>query len=266
MLKAKESPFKAMVMYLRMYLDPKVTSEEFSNTFKDIFKVDGIEMKASNTLILCKIKQTPTNEQLCDIFKKLSNTKMFNNENIFNILEYLTNFVKILKMSFYELTIGEFSEMIENQKEESKKNAIGCPFGCPGCGKLCERELHPNDGKCQIKTGHQICSMGGRMQYDDSEHTAVLEMCDDHKDDHMFTVGGVRMNWRQFKEKSGSRWDWNLPTEENYVSLQRHNRDKMIKIWNKFGEAILQYYRTKGRSDIKYVPYTSVDDVYDSNS
>ena len=262
LLKAKESPFKAMVMYLRMYLDPKVTSEEFSNTFKGIFKVDDIEMKTSNTFILCKIKQTPTHELYCDIFKKLSNTKMFNNENIFNIIEYITNYVEILNKSCYELTIGEFSEMIDNQKQESEKNAIGCPFKCPGCGKLCERKLHPNDGKCQIKTGHQICSMGGRICYDNSESTAVLKMCDDYKDDYPITLKGVRKNWGQFREIRGSTWDWSLPTEEIYVSLQRYNREKMMKIWNKFGEAILQCYNI----NIKYVPYTFVDDVYKSNS
>ena len=263
MLKAKESPFKAMVMYLRMYLDPKVTSDKFNNTFRGIFKVDGIEMKASNTFILCKIKQTPTRELYCDIFKKLSNTKMFNSENIFNILEYLTNFVEILNKSFYELTKSELSEMIENIQQESEKNAIGCPFDCPGCGKLCERELHTNDGKCRIKTGHQICSMGGMRCY--GSHIAVLKMCNDYKDDSQFIVEEVEMSWGQFKEKSGSTWDWNLPTEQEYLSLQRHNRDKMIKIWNKFGEAILQYHRNNGR-EIKYIPYTSVDDVYKSKS
>ena len=262
LLKAKESPFKAMVMYLQMYLDPKVTSEEFNNTFRDTFKVDGIDMKTSKSYILCKKTETPIHNLHSDIFKKLSNTNMFNNENIFNILEYLTNFVEILDMYFYELTISEFSEMIENIQQEFEKNAIGCPFKCPGCGKLCERELHPNDGKCQIKTGHQICSMGGSIRYDDSEHTAVLKMCDDYKDDYPFVLDEVKTNWGQFREKCGSTWDWNLPTEEKYVSLQRHNRDKMIKIWNKFGEAILQCYG----SDIKYVPYTSVDDVYKSDS
>ena len=263
MLKARESPFKAMVMYLRMYLDPKVTSEEFNHTFKGIFKVDGIEMKASKSYILCEKTMYKFHS---DIFKKLSNTKMFNNENIFNILDYLTNFVEILSKVVYDLTRNEFIEMIEDQKQEFEKNAIGCPFGCPGCGKLCERELHPNDGKCQIKTGHQICSMGGSIRYDDSEHTAVLKMCDDYKDDYPFVLDEVKTNWGQFREKCGSRWDWNLPTEEKYISLQRHNRDKMIEIWNKFGEAILQYYRDKGISDIKYVPYTSVDDVYKSKS
>ena len=264
MLKARESPFKATVMYLRMYLDPKVTSEKFNNTFKDIFKVDGIEVKASNSFILCGKAKVPTNELYCDIFQKLDKTNMFNKENIFNIIEYLTNFSKILETS-YELTEGTFSEMIKEQKQESEKNAIGCPFGCPGCGKLCERELHPNDGKCQIKTGHQICSMGGSICMNDSENTAVLKMCDDYKDDSPFVLDGVHSNWRRFREKCGSTWDWSLPTDENYVALQRHNREKMMKIWNKFGEAILQYYRNKG-SDIKYVPYTSFRNVYNSNS
>ena len=265
LLKMKESPFKAMVMYLRMYLDPNVTSEKFNHMITHNFHVDGIEMKVSNTFILCEKPKVPTHRVYMDIFKKLRNTKMFNDENIFNIVRYLTNFSNILGQSAYNLTRVEFTGMIENQKQESEKNAIGCPFECPGCGKLCERELHPNDGKCQIKTGHQICSMGGSLRYNDSEHTAVLKMCDDHKDEYPFILEGVRTNWREFREKCGSTWNWSLPEDEEYVSLQQHNREKMMKIWNKFGEAILQYYSTKGR-DIKYVPYTSVDDVYESDS
>ena len=190
MLKAKECPFKAMVMYLRMYLDPKVSSKEFNNTFKRNFKVDGIETKISNTFILCEKPKAPTHKVHRYIFKKLNNTKMFNNENIFNIIEYLNNFYKILDESIHDLTRVEFREMIENIRQESEKNAIGCPFECPGCGKLCERELHPNDGKCQIKTGHQICSMGGSIRYHDSEHTAVLKMCDDYTDDQPIILQG----------------------------------------------------------------------------
>ena len=105
--------------------------------------------------------------------------------------------------------------------------------------------------------------MGGMRCY--GSHIAVLKMCNDYKDDSQFIVEEVEMSWGQFKEKSGSTWDWNLPTEQEYLSLQRHNRDKMIKIWNKFGEAILQYHRNNGR-EIKYIPYTSVDDVYKSKS
>ena len=263
--KAIESPFKAMVMYLRMYLDPKVTSEEFNCTFKQIMKVDGIEIKTSDTFILCEKPKNPTRKLHNCIFQKLSNTKMFNNENIFNIFEYLTNFVEILRKYVYYFTRNEFADMIENIHQEFEKNAIGCPFSCPGCGKLCERELHPNNGKCRIKTGHQICSMSGNICYDDSENTAVLKMCDDYTDDDPFKLDGVDTNWGQFRELRGSKWDWTLPTDESYVSLQRHNREKMMKIWNKFGEAVLQYYRNTG-TDIKYVPYTSVDDVYKSIS
>ena len=77
-------------------------------------------------------------------------------------------------------------------------------------------------------------------------------------------LGDVEITWGQFREKCGSKWNWSQPEDEKYVTLQRHNREKMMKMWNKFGEAILQHYRDNG-NDIKYVPYTSVDDVYNSN-
>ena len=261
MLKAREIPFKAMVMYLRMYLDPKVAPEEFNNTFHNIFEVDGIQVKVSDTFVLCEKSVTSTPVLDESIFKKLNNTKMFNDENIFNISEYLNVFLRELQDYKYHLTEIEFSELVKLTKEEFEKNAIGCPSRCPSCGKLCERELHPNDGKCQIKTGHQICSMGGKVWHDDLEQTAVLFMCDDYKDNTRVILPGQNMDWGQFKEKCGNNWEWSPPIEEKYVTLQRHNREKMMLIWNKFGNGILQYYRNKG-TNIKYVPYTSFDDVY----
>ena len=107
---------------------------------------------------------------------------------------------------------------------------------------------------------HQICSMGGKVWHHDSEQTAVLFMCDDYRNDTRVAIPGYNMNWGQFKEKCGFKWDWTVPTEEKYVTLQRNNRKKVMQIWNTFGEAILQYYRHKG-ANIKYVPYTSFSDV-----
>ena len=262
LIKGRESPFKAMLMYLRMYLDPKVSQEEFNTFFTGIFLVDGVQIKTSDTYILCEKLNDPTNILVEDIFKKLSNTKMFNSENIFNIHEYVTNFLSVLTEYNYELTKAQFAEIIEPIKEIYEKNVIGCPSQCPSCGKLCERELHPNDGNCQIKTGHQICSMGGKVWNSDEERTAVLFMCDDYKDSTRVLIPGQTMNWGEFKEKCGNEWDWTLPTDEKYLAKQRSNREKMIIIWNKFGKAILKYYLDKYKIKIKYIPYTSVDDVY----
>ena len=261
----REIPFKAMVVYLRMYLDPKVTPSQFKHMVSDTFEVNGIKVKPSDTPILCEkpfILESILHEE---IFKRLNNTKMFNNENIFNLSNYLTRFMYVLRDYEFNLTKLEFKELIKPMKEECEKGAIGCPSQCPSCGKLCERALHPNDGKCQIKTGHQICSMGGKVWHNDSEQTAVLLMCDDYRDDTQVVLPGHNMTWGQFKEKCGFKWDWTSPKGEKYVTLQRHNREKMTQIWNKFGEAILLYYRCKG-VNIKYVPYTSVDDVYNSHS
>ena len=260
----REIPFKAMVVYLRMYFDPEVTPSQFTNMFKNTFEVNGIKVKPSDRPILCEkplILDFIVHEE---IFKRLNNTKMFNNENIFNISDYVIRFVYVLRDYEFNLTKLEFKALIKPMKEECEKGVIGCPSQCPSCGKLCERELHPNDGKCRIKTGHQICSMGGKVWHNDSERTAVLFMCDDYQDNTRVALPGCYTKWGKFKEKCGFAWDLTLPTEEKYAILQRYNREKMMKIWNKFGEAILQYYGHKG-THIKYVPCTSMDHVYNND-
>ena len=257
LIKAKEIPFKSVVLYLRMYLDPRVSPEEFNNFFTNNFSIDGVRVKASDTYVLCDKPMNPAYILDTDTFKRLENTEMFNSENIFNIYEYLTIFISVLQGFKYNLTLGEFREMIKQIKENFKKNALGCPSQCPSCGKLCERELHPNDGKCQIKTGHQICSMGGKVWNNDEKRTAVLFMCDSYKDDTRVCLPGQNINWGKFKIQCGKDWDWNLPDEEKYAVLQQENQEKMRNIWNKFGKGILNYYSTR---DIK-ITYVRYDDL-----
>ena len=259
-VKTKESPFKAAVVYLRMYLDPQVSAKEFNNFFENAFEIDDVAIKKTDTYELC---DKPTNSEHVldeDFFKRLEHTKMFNSENIFNIYEYIKKFHSVLHTHEYQLTFDEFREMAQHIKEEFEKDTLGCPSQCPSCGKLCERELHPNDGKCQIKTGHQICSMGGRVWNNDEKRTAVLYMCEDYKDDTTVNLKlGENMNWRRFKGIC-NYWDWSLPEDEKYVALQLDNRENMRKIWNKFGKGILNYY-SKTSDKITYVPYTSFEAV-----
>ena len=261
MVEARESPFKAVVIYLRKYFDPKVTPEEFRNFFKHSFVVDGVQIKTSDTYVLCDKPMYPTFALSEDIFKKLENTKMFDSENIFSIFEYITKFLSVLETYEYHLTRDDFGEMVQHIEEEFEKNALGCPSQCPSCGKLCERELH-NDGNCQIKTGHQICSMGGKVWNDDVKKTAVLFMCDDYNDDTKVNFkSGDSVKWGKFKEMCGNKWDWTIPTDDKYITLQLNNREKMKNIWNKFGKGILNYYSKTSESMITYVPYTSFEDV-----
>ena len=51
-----ESPFKAMLTYLRKYLDPTVSSQEFEDFFSKTegFSEDGVKIKLSDTYILCE--------------------------------------------------------------------------------------------------------------------------------------------------------------------------------------------------------------------
>ena len=257
---AKESPFKAMTKYLEMYLDPKITPAQFSNFFEGTFEIDEIPMKKSDTFILCNKRDKPTLTE--DTYKKLNYTNMFNTENIFNIHEYITMFIHVLSDYKYEFSKFQFTEHIKPAKGDYEKNAIGCPAQCPSCGKLCEREIHPNDGKCQIMTGHQISSMGGKVWNNDTEKTAVLFMCDDYKDDTKVNLSGKSLNWGDFKVKCGGEWIWDLPTESEYRTLQKNNREKMKNIWDKFGQAILKYHFDAKGTNIKYIRYTSTDEVY----
>ena len=258
-----ESPFKAMLTYLRKYLDPTVSSQEFEDFFSKTegFSEDGVKIKLSDTYILCEKQIDPINVLDEDTFKKLSNTKMFHSENIFNIHEYTTNYLSVLTEYEYNLEKNKFAEMIKPIKEEYEKDVIGCPSQCPSCGKLCERKLHQNEGNCQIKTGHQICSMGGNVWNSDKDRTAVLFMCDDYTDKTRVLIPGQRMNWGEFKEKCGNEWDWTLPKDDKFLAKQRSNREKMRNIWNKFGRGILKYYLDTFGKEIKYIPY-SVDEVY----
>ena len=257
----KEGPFKAMVTYLKMYLDPNVNPAHFQNFFSDIFKIEGKKIQKSDTYILCDKPSIPRLDE--DTFRKLENTKMFSNENIYNIYEYATAFLQVLGSSRYTISPEEFANMVQNIKDDYKKEVLGCPSQCPSCGKLCEKKIHPRNERCHIKTGHQICSMGGKVWNNDLKRTAVLFMCDDYKDYTKVTLQGRTTTWGQFKEKLATEWEWKLPREEKYATLQAHNQDKMIRIWNKFGRAILKYYADEEDGPaITYIPYTSFDEVY----
>ena len=256
----KELPFKAMNTYLKNYFDPTITPESFSQHFFNIFEVNGHKFRVSDTYSLCCKPTEPILDE--DTFKKLENTKMFNTtELIFNIYEYIKQFKLTLKHYRVELKHKEFKEMVAALKSEFEKDVVGCPSQCPSCGKFCEREIHPNQGKCQIKTGHQISSMGGKVWGIDKDKTAVLFMCDDYKDHtQVFLPCGV-MEWGEFKDKCGNEWNWILPNDEKYRTKQQFNQKTMIDVWNKFGRGILNYYYKTEKTQITYVPYTSYEEV-----
>ena len=84
--------------------------------------------------------------------------------------------------------------MITSLKSDFETNMIGCPSLCPSRGKFCEREIHTNEGKCQIRTGHQISSMGGKVWNVDKDNTAVLFMCDVYQEQTQI----FSPNWGEF--------------------------------------------------------------------
>ena len=220
----KESLLKSAVIYLQMYLDPSVTQEQLQTFFNDFFQVDGIKMKKQKNGCLCVKPKNPDLILDNQTFKKLTNTKMFNSVHIFNIHQYINEFKFVLESYHFELSRAKLEEIIEPLREECSSLIINCPSQCPSCGKLCERELHPHGGRCQIRTGHQMCSMGGKVWENDEENTAILLMCDDYKDDTKVQVPGHKMNWGKFKEKTGNEWDWTLPSDREYRMLQKNHR------------------------------------------
>ena len=127
--------------------------------------------------------------------------------------------------------------MVDDSKEVYMQQAIGCLHQCPSCGKYCDKE-DGHGGKCQITTGHQICSMGGKVWRNKEEDmAAVLITCDDYKEATKIEIPGRKLRWEEFKDEICG-WDWDLTKDENYRIMRKSNREKLQKIWNKFGRGI----------------------------
>ena len=261
----REIPCRALMLYLEMYFDPAVTPENLNAFFDGTFNINDVEMMKMKDWVLCEKPKDPNLVLDKEVSKKLQNTKIFNKEKIFNISVYLKKFLSTLNCYEFELLKSEFEnlECVKKFKDDHEASVLSCPEQCPSCGKPCDRELHPHSGKCQIKTGHLICSMGGKVWQNDEDKTAVLLSCDDYKDSTEVKIPGKRMKWGEFKDETGNEWDWSLPADEDYKVLQLENREKMKNIWNIFGKGILNYHAEKGKI-IKYIPYTSFEDVLKS--
>ena len=259
----RDIPCRALVLYLEMYFDPAVTPQDLKTFFDGTFDINGTQMVKMEDSILCGKPENPALVLDKEVFKKLHNSKIFNKEKIFNIMVYLKEFLSTLDCFEFELLKTEFEELecVRKFKDDHEALVLSCPEQCPSCGKLCDRELHPHSGKCQIKTGHLICSMGGKVWQNDGNKTAVLLSCDDYKDTTTeVKIPGKRMKWGEFKEETSEEWDWSLPTDKDYKVLQLENREKMKNIWNIFGRGILNYH-ARGGTKINYIPYTSLENV-----
>ena len=263
--KTRVIPLKAMVLFLKMYLDARVSREDFNQFFNNVFEIDDVKVrKHPQTYVL--FEKPNSQEHILDeeTFKKLSNTNMFvSTETIFNISIYLTQFLTTLKAFKFSVNEGEYENLLKASKEKFEANVINCPHQCPSCGKFCEKELHPNGARCQIMTGHQLCSMGGNAWNTNKDRTAVLLMCEDYKDYSPVLIPGQNMTWGEFKDKFSNVWDWDLPTDPKYIDLQKENHETIKEIWKIFGKEILAYYRNRG-THISYIPYTSPEEIYES--
>ena len=258
----KECLLKSPVIYLQKYLDPDVPQKQLQTFLNSSFKIDGIKMKKKkDDSILCDKPKDPCLILDNGTFKKLTNTRMFSSEQIFNIHQYIEEFISTLQKYQFELSRAKLEEIIEPLREEYSSLVINCPSHCPSCGKLCDRELHPYGGRCQIRTGHQICSMGGKVWKNDEERTAILFMCDDYEEYTQVQMSGQKMNWKKFKEVTANEWDWAPPNDREYIMLLENNREKMKKIWDKFGRGILNYHAAKG-VNIKYITYSASEEGF----
>ena len=256
----KESPLRAMTLYLNMSLDPNVTPEKFKNFFENTFVVDGIKMiKKTKTWKMCEKSNDPDLILSKETFKKLTDTKMILSDNIFNIISYTKQFLSSLNGYEYELTKTEYQVIVEETKEKYIQQAIGCLKQCPSCGKFCQREENDHAGKCQIITGHQICSMGGAVWKSKDTTMAVLITCDDYKEVTKIEIPGRKLKWEEFKNESIG-WNWEITKDKDYLILQENNRKKLQKMWNRFGRGILNRYSEKG-INIDYIPYTTHESV-----
>ena len=263
--KAKYAPFKAMVFFLEQYLNPNLSSDEFKTIFDTAFEVNGVKMKKHHqSYVLFEKPHDPALRLSEEMFNRLTESNMFENtETIFNIKVYVQEYLRMLNCYEYRVTEAEYEQILKDTKERFEADVINCPRQCPSCGKFCEREMHPHGGKCQIMTGHQICSMGGNVWNTDEDRTAILLMCEDYNDHSPVLTPGQNMKWWEFKEKCGDQWDWSLPTDEEYVTLQKENRNRTKLIWTKFGRIILKYYANRG-TPITYIPYTCPEEIYRS--
>ena len=251
--RANASLLKSAVIYLQKYLDPEVSYENVEKFLTLPFKVEDLNMKNRNDSCLClKPMHISLNKKT---FIKLKNTSMFNCAQIFNIHQYVREFLSTIDSYKFELSRSRLEDIIKPLKDEYASLVINCPSQCPSCGKFCEQEIHPHSGRCQIRTGHQICSMGGKVWMNDTERTAVLHMCDDYTDYSRIQIPGQQMTWGKFKEKTIKEWDWSVPNDSEYRALQNQNREKMVKIWDLFGREILNYHAAYG-VNIQYIPYS----------
>ena len=259
-LMKKKCILKLYVVYLQMYLDPSVTQECFRDFFIDTFTIDNIKMKNKSKRLLLDKPIDPSIILDSETFKRLTNTQIFKSEQIYNVYDYIKEFLSTINSYNFNLSRCEFEAMIEPFRVNFEAKVINCPSECPSCGKLCERELHPHSGKCRIKTGHQLCSMGGKVWKNDGDKTAILLLCDDYNDHTKVQMRNSEVTWAKFKEQTENVWDWSLPNDGEYCTFQQDNRKKMKKIWKKFGRGILNYHASRG-TILRYIPYSKYKNV-----
>jgi len=218
-----EAPFKCLGLFLN--------KENFQT-----FKINGFLFEANLPLVWnVHIDQDEIQQE---IFKSLSNESY----QTFNLDCFLYHFI---------LQLEQFSERIKNiaferlelalQKNEMKLLAIGCTQTCPVCGRICDA-CHGSNPGCQLdphecKKGHQYQAMRG-VRYTRTNE-AVLETCNDQKDELKWIWKGNHTTWGEMKE-SESLKEWNydtLPSEQAVLN------GKFYRAWIIAGEKICRHYK-----------------------
>ena len=167
-------------------------------------------------------------------FKRLESTDIFSKELIFNIYSFIVNFRNILRAESQRFFLESdfILQLFKEFRNKYLKDALSCDMRCPSCGKFCDRRIHNDGSKCQINSGHQLSSMGGKVWKNDLAHTAVLFMCDDYQNSMTVKLPDKSMKWEDFKLSCGSEWIWETPD----ASKKEEQKVRMQKIWGKFGQ------------------------------
>ena len=128
---------------------------------------------------------------------------------------------------------------------------LGCDKMCPLCRRQCDR-VHDieslEDSIHCCETGHQIQGFGGNVHK--SDNYAITFGCHELDDNDMVVYKDAELKWENFKTKIFNELKWNL--EDKDQGAKQLIKEKNVKIWNKIGSFICDYYNLKQGIDIKF--------------
>ena len=130
------------------------------------------------------------------------------------------------------------------------QKTLGCRELCPLCRKQCD-QVHDDDIlENQIHScdsGHQIQGFGGNMHA--KLNNAITFGCYDPDNNDIVFWKGTEMKWEKFKTHIYNELHWDIENKEGAKELIKL---KNVKIWNKIGPFICEYYKAIQSIEIKF--------------